>query len=434
MNEYTPIRKAELTGIAEAGMMSRLAIREQVAGIVPADQLKTPDDRMRQYARLEQMIGNTPLDSWHLYDTGATIWIKREAQNPSESHYDRVSVTVLKRLETEGFIKPGDRILEGTSGSAGRSFAWACSRLGYKLDMIVPHADEFPAQRSRDMEALGANLIHADERGGIGKVTRQFKIEMIKLRRAGYEDEQYKLEGKPIIIFRKENETIVAPNHSEIIITPNAFRSIADEIISQLPEGVRIDTFISTLGNGSTLKGISERLRVAYGNLQVFGIEHRNSPTNAIRKLRDEIGEEGMRNEFERLYGFKMPEKGEMTYHDSFGASTPGYEPPFVETDKLDGIVLVDQEWRDFKRRVNTYAWLGGNPKNLIGNTTAENLYAALMLAQCPSWTGKNILVIHYDKADQYADWPPQLKASEHPVKKPKPDVVPYSISTFRAA
>ncbi len=425
---------AENIKIARAGMMSRLTVREQAAGIMPADRLLTAEDRLQQYERLEQMIGNTPLDSWAL-PNGAMIWIKRESENPSESHYDRASVAVLKRLETEGFIKPGDRILEGTSGSAGRSFAWACSKLGFKLDMIVPHKDEFPVEREQDMETLGANLIHADEHGGIGKVTQKYKRMLVELRRDGYKREDYELEGKPIILFRKDGETIVAPNHSEIIITPQAFRTIADEVVTQLPDGVRINAFIGTLGNGSTLKGISEGLRDAYGDVQVIGVEHRNSPTNAVRKLREEMGEENMRDRFRKLYGFTMPEREEMTYHDSFGASTPGYEPPFVEIDKLDGIVLVGDEWREFKRRANTYAWLSGNSAHLIGNTTAENLYVAIKLAQRRDWAGKNILVINYDKADQYVDFPPQMKTHEYPIRVPEiVEQVPYSLRTVKAA
>lgn len=426
--------KPELVQIPyESTFLSRLSARERTFGVVSVNELKTPEDRSHQYERLGKMIGDTPLDAWHLAD-GATIYIKREAENPSESHYDRASLAVLKRLEIERFIKPGDKILEGTSGSAGRSFAWVCSRLGYRLDMIIPHKDDIPVERERDMEALGANLIHADELGGIGKVTRKFRRMLVDLKKQGFEREDFALEGKPIIVFRKGDETIVAPNHSEIIITPNAFRDIGNEVVVQIPEGKKIDVFISTLGNGSTLKGISEALRAAYGNVQAIGVEPRNSPTNAIRKLRSEVGEQRMRKEFERIYGFKMPESGEMTYHDSFGASTPGYEPPFIETDKLAGIVLVGDEWRDLKRRVNTYAWLNGNPKNLLGNTSAQNLYVAIQLARRPEWMGKNILVINYDKADQYHDWPPELREYRYPLKEPQPDRVPYSIRSLRAS
>lgn len=421
---------AEQIKISEAGMLSRLVVREQAAGIVPAEQLLTLQDRMQQYARLEHMVGNTPLDSIQL-SNGTTIWIKRESENPSESHYDRASLAVLKQLEMEGLIRPGDTILEGTSGSAGRSFAWACSRLGFKLDMIVPHGDEFPIERERDMKALGANLIHVPEKGGIGKVTKHFKRMMVEMKRNGYEIENYELEGKPIIIFRKGNDTVVAPNHSEIIITPQAFATIADEVVTQLPPNTKIDVYISTLGNGATLKGISEGLRAAYGNVVTIGIEHKNAPMNAIRKLRAEVGEEAMRAAFERMYGFTMPERDEMRYHNSFGASTPGYEPPFVEVDKLDGIILVGDEWEDFKRRNNTYAWLNGNTTNLIGNTSAENLYTAIYLGERPEWQGRNILVINYDKADQYADWPPQVREYTYPIGQLPEERVAYAVNTL---
>ncbi|MBI4089201.1 MAG: pyridoxal-phosphate dependent enzyme [Candidatus Levybacteria bacterium] len=431
MNEHDYHPRTELTEISERGMMDRLAEREHAFGIVSMEQLKTPQDRLGQYSRLEKMIGSTPLDSMRL-ENGVTIWLKRESENPTESHYDRVSVAILKRLEMKGFVKPGDRILEGTSGSAGRSFAWACSRLGFKLDIVVPHADEIPSERVKDMKAFGANVIHADEHGGIGKVTKKFRQIVVDLKNKGYQRKNCVLEGTPVIIFKRGKDTVIVPNHSENIITPSAFRAIAEEVVAQLPKGAKINVFISTLGNGSTLKGISEGLRAAYGNVEIIGVEHRNSPTNAVRKLRKKFGEEKMREEFEKIYGFKMPEREEMTYHDSFGASTPGYEPPFVEIDKIDGIVLVGDEWRDYKRRVNTYAWRHGNPRNLIGNTTAENLYTALMLAKRQEMKGKSILVINYDKADQYADWPPQVRTYQHPLGKPKPEEIPYSVLTLK--
>lgn len=402
----------------ETTLIKRLEAREKQFGIVPADQLVTPEDRADQYARLEKMVGHTPLES--LYPrNGNKIWIKNESENPTECHYDRASVAVLKTLEGKGFIKPGDTLLEGTSGSAGRSFAYFCSRLGFKLDMIVPQ--ELPPERGRDMLTFGTNLIRADKPGGMGPVIEKFRRTLVGFRRNGYkeeEGEQFSLEGKPVIIFEKGDHVVCAPNHSEIPITPRSFGQIAKEVLEQLPPGIQIDAFIGTLGNGATIKGISEVLKEKFPDLKIIGTEDYRSPTNAVRKLELEFPDnpEMVRQKFKEKYGVKMPDPKDFTYHDSFGASTPSsYKPAFIELDKIDEIVLMGDEWRDLKRRKNTYAVLLNNVPNAIGNTSAENRYLASVLALYGGLRNKNILVMTYDKGDQYADWPPAQRTYARP-------------------
>lgn len=419
------ILSPELQGVT---LLSRLARREQEAGIVPASELHTREDRVRQYDLLEGMIGNTRLLPIHL-GNGTTIWRKMESDNPSGSHYDRAALTVLRTLEERDFIKPGDKILEGSSGSAGRSFAYHCNRLGFELDMVVPVESEFPQERSQPMVDFGANLIRADGTGGIARVIEKFSAMRRDLMRDGFKRDrnpELMIEGKPIIIFNKGDQTICAPNHSEIAMTPRAFGTIAAEAIEQLPKGVSFDTFIGTLGNGSTMKGITDTLAAHYGrdNLTIIGTETTSAPTNAIRKLLGQYGEEGVRAAFLEKYGFRMPELHEQTYHDSFGASTPGYEPPFVEVENIDEIVLLGNEWRDFKRRHNTYALLNHNVEDTVGNTSAEDLYLALFLGEM--YPGRNILVPNYDNAQQYPDYPPEVKEYPYPLA-PRSDISPYA-------
>lgn len=444
----------DLPQVTETDFQRRLAVRAREFGIVPASQLKTPQDRAVQYARFEAHLGNTPLLCIPAAND-CTIWAKDEARNPfSESHYDRVAFRVLRTLEDGGFIKPGDRILEVTSGSAGRSLAVACYYLGFGLDIVVPHQDEIPEARLRDMRALGANIIHADEKGGIGKAISKWRRILAGYRgqaRNGvgaFDDKSLRLEGKPIIIYKNGDQTIVAPNHAEIPITPRAFEGIAREVLAQLPFGVKIDISILTLGNGSTLKATTDVFDEAFGRVRTIGVETRNAPTNAIREVRerliasgefskdafaaynkrvdDPIAHQRLKEEFEKRYGIPMPEKGEMSYHDSFGASTEGYEPPFIDINRLSGIVVVGDEWRDFKRRWNTYAHLLNRPG--LGNTSVENLYVALKLAELEGKPGQNFLVLFYDKADQYVDWPPEIRDYQYPLGQPEPEHVPYSL------
>lgn len=395
---------------AGATFQERLTGREHQLGIVPADQLLTSIDRERQYGVFEATTANTPLVRLRT-DNGVNIWVKIESENPfSESHYDRVSPRILHRLEVEGLIWPGVKILEGSSGSLGRSFAYFCNRLGFSLDMIIPQ--ELPQERRRDMIAFGANIIEADRLGGVGQVVTKYKRMLVGLGRQGYEKTEYELEGKPILLFRRGDEIICAPNHSEIILTPRAFGAIAEEVIESLPKGVMIDTFIGTLGNGSTVKGISEVLRGAYGDVKVIGTETCQAPVNAIRKIRKSFGEDLLRPIFRERYGFNMPERDEMRYHDSYGASTPGYEPPFVEVKNIDEIVLLGDEWRKLHREFNLASWSNHLDNMTIGHTSAENLWVALQRAKQDK-SGANYLVLFYDKADQYPGWPPRVFRSQ---------------------
>ena len=109
MNEQ--LRRAREIGTPiDSTFHSRLAQRELKHGILPAVLLTSPESRQAQYARFEAMVGHTPLEPIPL-PGGVTMWLKIESENPSESHYDRATLAVLKRLEDEGLIKPGDTIL-----------------------------------------------------------------------------------------------------------------------------------------------------------------------------------------------------------------------------------------------------------------------------------------------------------------------------------
>ncbi len=434
---------------AHSSFLERLAEREQRFGIVPLPPTASKKDRLAQLDKLESHMEPTPLEIFRA-DHGSTIWAARVSDNPwSESHYDRATLPVLRTLIEQDLLPSGATILEGTSGSAGRSFASIGRYLGHPVTMLVPNEREFPEARMRDIAALGTNVVRVVNNGGIGEVVRQYGTELSRLKVVeGYDRRKVNLEGMPVYTFRKGDHVIVAPNHSDIIITPNAFGSIGQDVLNQLPSGVTIDTFIATLGNGSTVKGISEVLnRAQNSRVTVIGTETRKSPTTAIRKTRETLIAEGqylkeafkrynkkadepeahaaLADKFIREYGIKMPEEGEQSYHDSFGSSTPGYEPRFIEPENIDHIVLMGDEWRNYKRRVNTYAIIGNNEMNSIGNTSAENLYTAIMFGHLDLIGGRNILVLLYDKGDQYEDWPPEKKEYTYPLPLPAPSEIP---------
>lgn len=428
--------------------MERLLARERRFGIVPANQLKTPEERIAQYRRLEAMVLSeaTALEAQPAAN-GCTVFVKREFDRPTESHYDVATVSVLTRIEQEilrfaiekVITNPRISLVEVTSGSAGRSMAYFCSRLGLSLIELVPldfrekneddtYKRDEDIARVRDMKALGTEIVWADEEGGVGLAIRKMYRLLAERygRRKGWERKEREIEDGKIILYWKGDEVVCVPNHAEIGITPQAFGHIGREIIGQLPKGVQIDTFVATLGNGSTVKGIGEALRAAFPHMAIIGTEPLQAPVTAIRKicaqleipfdLKTYTQFPHVREAFLERYGFPCPSPDEMEYHNVPGNSDPRYVARFVEVGNIDDIILYDAKtanrpdwYSTLRRRQNLYAWLANHGTNAFGNSSAVNLWHAYRLAEDPRNANKNILVFSYDKADQYSDWPPNV-------------------------
>lgn len=145
------------------------------------------------YKTLEQSVGGTPLvrldriageDNWH---RGNVLLGKLEGNNPAGSVKDRPAVSMIARAQDRGEIRPGDTLIEATSGNTGIALAMAAAMRGYRMVLIMP--DNLSLERRQTMKAFGAELIlvtqaqgmegardlaDAMEREGKGKVLNQF--------------------------------------------------------------------------------------------------------------------------------------------------------------------------------------------------------------------------------------------------------------------
>jgi len=124
----------------------------------------------KQYPSLEDVIGNTPLVRLQRLlpaqeSRGNVILAKLEGNNPAGSVKDRPAISMIRRAEQRGEIKPGDTLIEATSGNTGIALAMAAAIRGYRMVLIMP--EDLSIERAQTMKAFGAELILTPRSGGM---------------------------------------------------------------------------------------------------------------------------------------------------------------------------------------------------------------------------------------------------------------------------
>src|ERR1700750_1089337 len=192
-----------------------------------------------RYSDLVQAIGNTPLVELRRLSPkpGVRIWAKMESFNPTGSVKDRVARSLIEDAEARGAIKPGQTILEPTSGNTGISLAMICKRKGYRLKVVMP--DNVTPERTQLLQMYGAEIVYSDgSKGSNGAV--ELALKMAEADASYYMPYQY---GN--------------------IANPNAhYNGTALEILEELDE---ISAFVAGLGTGGTLMGNGRRLKETVG-------------------------------------------------------------------------------------------------------------------------------------------------------------------------
>ena len=119
------------------------------------------------YNTIENLIGNTPLVKLQRLpgETANTVLVKLEGDNPAGSVKDRPALSMIQQAELRGEIKPGDVLIEATSGNTGIALAMVAAIKGYTLILIMP--DTGSAERKAAMTAYGAELILVTEKQGM---------------------------------------------------------------------------------------------------------------------------------------------------------------------------------------------------------------------------------------------------------------------------
>ncbi len=200
-----------------------------------------------QYPTIADCVGNTPLVRLQRIagQTSNTLLLKLEGNNPAGSVKDRPALSMITRAELRGQIKPGDTLIEATSGNTGIALAMAAAIKGYKMILIMP--DNSTAERKAAMTAYGAELI---------LVTKEEGME-------GARDlaERLQAEGRGLVLDQFANGD-----------NPIAhYNSTGPEIWQQTHGSVT--HFISSMGTTGTIMGCSQYLKEQNPNVQIVGLQ-----------------------------------------------------------------------------------------------------------------------------------------------------------------
>jgi cysteine synthase B len=202
---------------------------------------------MSRFKTLEEFVGNTPLVRLQRIpgNTSNTILVKLEGNNPAGSVKDRPALSMIRHAEARGDIKPGDTLIEATSGNTGIALAMAAAIKGYHMILVMPENQSL--ERRQTMKAYGAELVLTPKEASM----------------EGARDlaEQLQREGKGIILNQFANSD-----------NPLAhYESTGPEIWRDT--GGKITHFVSSMGTTGTIMGNSRYLKEQNPNIQIVGVQ-----------------------------------------------------------------------------------------------------------------------------------------------------------------
>jgi len=207
----------------------------------------TTSTKTPSYRTIANQIGNTPLVRLQRLPgtTSNTILAKLEGNNPAGSVKDRPALSMIQQAELRGEIKPGDELIEATSGNTGIALAMVAAIKGYRLTLIMP--DNMSSERKASMTAYGATLILVTEKQGM----------------EGARDlaQQMQREGKGKVLDQFANQD--NPNAHYMHTGPEIWRETKGTITH----------FVSSMGTTGTIMGVSRYLKEQNPGIQIVGLQ-----------------------------------------------------------------------------------------------------------------------------------------------------------------
>jgi len=206
---------------------------------------------IHSYPTIEDAIGRTPLVALQRIDAaenaarGNVILAKLEGNNPAGSVKDRPALSMIKRAEERGEIRPGDTLIEATSGNTGIALAMAAAVRGYRMVLIMP--EDLSVERAQTMKAFGAELILTPKSGGM-EYARDLADQMVA-------------QGKGRVLDQFANSD-----------NPRIhYETTGPELWEQT--GGRITHFVSAMGTTGTITGVSRFLKEKNPEVRIVGAQ-----------------------------------------------------------------------------------------------------------------------------------------------------------------
>lgn len=298
---------------------------------------------MAIYNNITELVGKTPIVKLNrvVPEGAADVYVKLESFNPGSSVKDRIALAMIEAAEKAGIIKPGDTIVEPTSGNTGIGLAWIGSAKGYKVIIVMP--ETMSIERRKIIQAYGAELVLTP--GNEGMKGAIAKANEIATEKGAFLPLQFNNPANPAI---HESTT-----GAEIL---EAFGNTG------------LDAFVSGVGTGGTISGVSHTLKKANPSVKIYAVEADESAVLS----------------------------GEKPGPHKIQGISAGFIPETLDTKSYDGIIRVTSD-----DAILTGRSIGAKEGFLVGISSGAAIHAAIQVAK-ELGVGKKVLAILPDNGERY--------------------------------
>lgn len=293
-----------------------------------------------------ELIGETPIVKLNrlVDENSAEVYLKLEYMNPGSSVKDRIALAMIEAAEAEGKLKPGDTLIEPTSGNTGIGLAMVAAAKGYRAILVMP--ETMSMERRNLLRAYGAELVLTPGPEGMkGAIAKANEL--------------------------AEEKGYFLPQQFENFANPEVHKkTTGKEIVEQM--GDQLDAFISGIGTGGTITGAGSVLREAYPAIKIYAVEPTDSPV---------------------LSG------GNPGPHKIQGIGA-GFVPKVLNTEIYDEILqITNDEAFDYARRA-------AKEEGILGGISSGAAISAALKVAKQLGKGKKVLAIIPSNGERYLSTP----------------------------